>query len=473
MTHTGSFFFFRCIFVPCVYAIIDIETSGGNPARDKITEIAVILHDGNEVVRDYTTLINPECRIPYHISALTGITNEMVANAPRFYEIARDLVEITHDAVFVAHNVSFDYNFIRNEFKRLGYEYKRDQLCTVRLSRKLLPGHRSYSLGRLCEDLSIEVHGRHRAYGDALATATLFSLLLRKEQDEGVRYITGGNALPKDVHPSLDPQLLKKLPEAPGVYYFYNQQLELIYIGKSKNIHSRVMSHFSNQSTGKAIRMRADIADISYEITGSELIALLKESEEIKKFKPLYNRTQRRSLFRYGLYSERNAGGYIKFSLRKTSETDTLPLLSFTGKAEATTFLNRIIDQFTLCQKLAGMYPSPGPCFHHEIGACRGACVGKEPPSSYNLRAEKVLNTYCFGFQNLLIVDTGRSEAEKGVVKIENGRYIGYGFFSPEYARPDNQILHDCVRTYSDNREVQQIIRQYLRNNQVDKIIVF
>jgi DNA polymerase III subunit epsilon len=470
---TGSFFCIRCIFVPWVYAIIDIETSGGNPARDKITEIAVILHDGKEVVREFTTLVNPECRIPYHITALTGITNEMVANAPRFYEIARDLVEITRDAVFVAHNVSFDYNFVRNEFKQLGYEFKRDQLCTVRLSRKLLPGHRSYSLGRLCEDLNIEVRGRHRAYGDAMATATLFGLLLGKEREADARYITGAHTLPKDLHPALDLQLLRKLPEAPGVYYFYNKDLELIYIGKSKNIRNRVMSHFSNQTTGKAIRMRADIADISYEVTGSELIALLKESEEIKKFRPLYNRTQRRSLFRYGLFSNRNEAGYIVFSLGKTSETDAQPLVCFTGKAEATEFMNRIIDRFGLCQKLAGMYPSPGPCFHHEIGACKGACVGKELPSSYNLRAEKVLNTYRFGFDNLLIVDAGRSVEEKGVVKIENGRYIGYGFFSPEFADTDNRILHDCVMTYTDNREVQQIIRQYLRNNQVDKIIAF
>jgi DNA polymerase-3 subunit epsilon len=470
---TGFYFLIRFNFVASVFAIIDIETSGGNPAKDKITEIAVILHNGTEVVQEFTSLINPECRIPYHISALTGITNEMVAGAPKFFEVARDLVELTQDAVFVAHNVSFDYNFVRNEFRRLGYEFKRDQLCTVRLSRKLLPGHRSYSLGRLCDELNIEVKGRHRAYGDAVATARLFNLLLDAEKRTHTSFISGGTVLPRDLHPALDSSILKKLPEEPGVYYFYNQHLELIYIGKSKNIRSRVLSHFSNQSTGKAIQMRADVADISFETTGNEMIALLKESEEIKRFKPLYNRAQRRSIFRYGLYSDTNENGYITFFLRKTSDTDTLPLVCFTGKAEAHAFMNRIIDQFSLCQKLCGMYPSPGACFNHEIGACKGACIGREAPATYNLRAEKVLNAYCFGFRNLLIIDAGRSSGEKGVVKIENGRYIGFGYFSPEYAASDGQILHDCIQPCSDNREVQQIIRQYLRNNQVDKLIVF
>ena len=172
-----------------MYAIIDIETTGGNPKTDKITEIAVLVHDGQKIIREYSTLINPECRIPYHISALTGITNEMVANAPKFYEIARELVELTRDTFFVAHNVAFDYGFIRSEFQRLGYEYKRDQLCTVRLSRKIIPGHKSYSLGRLCDDLGIHINGRHRAMGDATATALLFDHLMEIESNNNTHFI--------------------------------------------------------------------------------------------------------------------------------------------------------------------------------------------------------------------------------------------------------------------------------------------
>jgi DNA polymerase-3 subunit epsilon len=290
-----------------MYAIIDIETTGGNPRTDKITEIAVLVHDGKKVVNEFSTLINPECKIPYYISQITGITNEMVSNAPRFYEVARQLVEITEHAVFVAHNVAFDYGFVRQEFKRLGYDFSREQLCTVRLSRKIIPGHRSYSLGNLCDVLNIQITGRHRAMGDAEATVKLFDILLQSESIAQTSFIVNPSSLPRDLHPNLDPSIFKKLPEEPGVYYFYNSKLELVYIGKSKNIRNRVLSHFSNNFSNKAIKMRAQVADISYEVTGNELIALLRESHEIKKFKPLYNRAQRRSLFRYGLFTRINA----------------------------------------------------------------------------------------------------------------------------------------------------------------------
>jgi DNA polymerase-3 subunit epsilon len=456
-----------------MYAIIDIETTGGNPKNDKITEIAVLIHNGQKIIREYSTLVNPECKIPYYISALTGITNDMVANSPKFYEIARELVEITQDTVFVAHNVAFDYGFIRSEFRRLGYEYKRDQMCTVQLSRKIIPGHRSYSLGKLCDDLSITINGRHRAMGDAIATALLFDHLQEIELINNTHYIGNSTRFLPDHHPSLDPCKVKNLPEEPGVYYLYNQDAELIYIGKSRNIRSRVLSHFSNQSTAKAMRMQAQIADIDCECTGSELIALLKESFEIKKHKPLFNRRQRRSLFRYELCSYTDNNGYLRYSLEKTTDQRSVPLLCFTTKAEARGFLMKIVEKYELCQKLCDLYPTEGNCFHYEIGACKGACIGKESPEKYNLRARKVIEGYDFGIRNLLIIDAGRDKEEKTVVKIENGKFIGFGYFTPSFAESNQYILHDCITSYPDNREVQQIIKQFLRNNKVDKIIAY
>jgi DNA polymerase-3 subunit epsilon len=470
---TGFFACTKCIFAASMYVIIDIETTGGNPKTDKITEIAVLIHNGQKVIREYSTLINPECKIPHYITALTGITNEMVADSPKFYEIARDLVELTQDSVFVAHNVSFDYNFVRSEFRRLGYDYKRDQLCTVRLSRKILPGHKSYSLGKLCEDLNIGINGRHRALGDALATACLFDQLLESESINNTRYIGDSSRFLLDKNPLLDPDKVKSLPEEPGVYYFYNQDAELVYIGKSKNIKSRVLSHFSNQSSGKAMRMQSLIADVDCECTGSELIALLKESFEIKKHKPLFNRRQRRSLFRYELCSFMDKNGYLRFSLEKTTDKENTCLACFTTKAEARGCLTRMVEQYGLCQKLCGLYPTEGNCFHYEIGACAGACIGKESPEKYNLRAKKVLDNFDFGIHNLLIIDGGRNMEEKSVIKIEHGKYIGFGYFSQAFAESDQDILHECITLYPDNREVQQIIKQYIRNNKVDKIIVY
>jgi DNA polymerase-3 subunit epsilon len=168
-----------------LYAIIDIETTGNSNKSGKITEIAIFIHDGFEIIDSFSSLINPECYIPDFITRLTGIDNDMVRSAPRFYEVARKVVEMTIDTVFVAHNVSFDYKFIQEEFNRLGYDYQRKTMCTVRMGRKYLPGHRSYSLGKLCDELGISINGRHRAAGDALATVKLFEIIMdRKTQKE-------------------------------------------------------------------------------------------------------------------------------------------------------------------------------------------------------------------------------------------------------------------------------------------------
>ena len=473
MHASGLFRFVMHYFCGGMYAVVDIETTGGNPNKDKITEIAVVMHDGNRVLSEFSTLVNPECRIPHHIISLTGITNEMVANAPRFFEIARGLIELTDNAIFVAHNVGFDYGFVRGEFRRLGYDYKRDQLCTVKLSRRLIPGHRSYSLGRLCDELNIPLNGRHRALGDAAATARLLGLLVEADALKQTGYIGSLSGIPKELHPDLDTNVFKKLPEEPGIYFFYNKDNDLIYIGKSKNIRNRILSHFNNNSTSKALRMRSQIASIGFETTGSELVALLSESAEIKKHKPLFNRAQRRSLFQYGLYTQSDENGYINFCIGKTDAKETQPMVCFTSKAEAIKYLNGVVEKYELCQKLCGRYPSAGNCFHYEIGACHGACIGKEKPSVYNARAQKLIVHHQFGYQNLLIIDSGRNTMERSVVKIENGKYIGFGYFSTDFADDDASCLHNCIQTYPDNREVQHIIKQYLRNNRVERIITY
>ncbi|MBM3437340.1 MAG: hypothetical protein FJY07_14135, partial [Bacteroidetes bacterium] len=265
-----------------MYSIIDIETTGLSPNYGKITEIAIYIHDGEKVVDEFTTLLNPEIDIPYRITQLTGINNKMVRDCPKFYEVAKRIVEMTQDTVFVAHNVNFDYNFIRKEFRELGYDYQRKKLCTSRLSRKLLPGRRSYSLGKLCQELGIENPHRHRAFGDAAAALKLFEILLTVEKNVEELSLHGLNS-------SLDRKLIARLPQEPGVYYFYNDSGHIIYIGKSINIRERVMSHITNNTSKRAIEMRNEIADIGFELTGNELIALLLESNEIKKHTPRYN----------------------------------------------------------------------------------------------------------------------------------------------------------------------------------------
>jgi DNA polymerase III subunit epsilon len=456
-----------------MYAIIDIETTGGSARIEKITEIAIYLHDGNQVTGEYSSLVNPERNIPYFITNLTGITNEMVEDAPHFYEIAKTIVELTEGRTFVAHNARFDYSFIRQEFKSLGFNFKRSILDTVALSRKLIPGHRSYSLGNICKDLDINITGRHRAAGDALATVKLFELLLERDRENsGRRPGLMKNTMKSKLHPALDTDKIERIPEEPGIYYFYNEKGDLIYIGKSRNLQQRVATHLSNNSTNRAMEMRDLIADIDWVVTGSELIALLKESYEIKVNKPVYNRAQRRTSFNWGIFSFIDASGYINYRYGNLDDDDS-PVSVFTSKDKAKGKLNSMVEAFNLCQKLTGLYETDGPCFHHQVGICRGACCGKESPEEYNERAAKGIEEFVFTRRNFFVIDTGRDEEERCAVKIVNGKYAGYGYFNINDMGFGLGALHECITPSADNRDIQVILKQYLRNNRVEKIIDF
>jgi len=444
-----------------MYAIVDIETTGGSPVSEKITEIAIFIHDGKKVIEEFVSLVNPEKKIPYYITQITGITNSMVSDAPKFYEIAKKIVELTTDNIFVAHNADFDYNFIKNEFKNLGYYFQSDKLCTVKLSRKIIPGYKSYSLGKLCKELGITIEGRHRAAGDALATVKLFELLLKTNNNQLDFSTLPGISL-KELHPNFNPQELKKLPDDVGVYYFYNEKNDLIYIGKSKNIKTRILSHFRNISTKKAFEMRNAIASIDYELTGSELIALLKESQEIKQNRPLYNRAQRRAMSQYGLYSYVDSKGYIRFEIKMHSTNTSSPICSFSGNKRGKEYLQNLVQKYRLCQKMCGLYKTSGACFNYEILECNGACIDKEDPAGYNIRAQKVIELHKFRHNSFYIIENGKDKDEYGVVKIENGKYCGYGYIDRNYYNGNMEFLSDCIKRYTDDRDIQQILRQYL-----------
>ncbi len=451
-----------------MYAIVDIETTGGSPQYEKITEIAILIHNGNKVIDEFVTLINPEKTIPYYITGLTGITNEMVADAPKFHEVARKILELTENNVFIAHNASFDYNFLRSEYRSLGYNFKREILCTVRLSRKLIPGKKSYSLGNICRELGIIITDRHRAAGDALATSKLFDILLnlnKKNGEAGIEKSDFGI-----LHPSLDLKKVTNLPEETGVYYLYNEEKNIIYVGKSKDIKSRIISHLSAAKTKTVLKMRKEIADISYELTGSELIALLLESDEIKKLKPLYNRSQRRTARNYGIYNYFNESGYLCFKIEETNSKDVLPINTYESLEYSRLTLINLIEEYALCQKLCGLYKSLGPCFHYELRQCNGACVGIETPEEYNHRATMAMNSIGNGNENLLIIDKGRNSDEKTVVRIENGKYLGYGFID-NTCITGIETLKECIVSRMDNREVYQIIKGFLKKNKVERII--
>ncbi len=454
-----------------MYAILDLETTGGNAIHDKITEIAIYLHDGYGIVKEYTSLINPECNIPPFISRLTGIDNEMVRDAPKFYEVAKEIIEFTEGATIVAHNAPFDYSFLAQEYKSLGYTFSRDYLCTVRLSRKIIPGYRSYSLGNLCNTLGIPLYNRHRAAGDALATVKLFELLLAKDPEKEIfSSFVKNDYLHLRFPPEFNRSILEKLPESPGVYYFYNADNTIIYVGKSNNIRKRVLMHFNNKQTRKAIEMRNSIRDITFEITGNELVALLLESEEIKVYQPVFNRSQKNSFYNYGVFQEMNQQGYWQLSSGRVRAKDK-PIIITRTHDEAKSILEKIALKFELCQKLTGLYEISHACFQYSINRCKGACIGKEDAGEYNRRVEAALRSLDYKHPNFMIIGPGRNDTEKTVVQIEEGKYIGFGFIEPEFAGQSIEALKDAVVSRQDNRDVHRIIRYHLSQKTKDVIV--
>lgn len=448
-----------------LFAVIDIETTGLSAGKEKITEIAILLHDGIQVVEEFSSLIHPERKIPYYITQLTGINDQMVAGAPKFYELARKIVEMTDNAIVVGHNVRFDYSFLRSEFQSLGYDFQRNTLDTLKLCRKLIPGLPGYSLAKICAALNIPHHQKHRALGDATATATLLSRLLALENG-------CGDNIPKVEAESFNHRLTASLPEAHGVYYLYDTDDKLIYVGKANNIKSRVLQHLNNNSTRKAGEMKQHIAHVDFELCGNELISLLLESDEIKKHKPLFNRKQKRASFTYGLFHFLNEDGYLCLKTGKIVSGSN-PETSYSSAIEAREHLFFLTEQFELCQRLNGIYPGHSTCFHVQIGRCKGACCGREKPETYNERAYAALIQFRFEHPSFYLFDVGRSPEEVAVVKVENGVFRGFGFAPIELLNNRLTEADDFIRFYPDNRDVRQIIRLYLRKNKALKIVPF
>ncbi len=459
------------------YAIIDIETTGGRAARDKITEIAIVIHDGARVIDTFESLVNPECPIPYGITELTGISNEMVASAPKFYEIARQVVEKTEGCIFVAHNVRFDYSFIQEEFRRLGFTYSRKQLCTVRLSRKVFPGLRSYSLGNLIQHFNIKVDDRHRAMADTLATVDLFERILAQEKaEEDVLDLVNMGVKESLLPQNFTIEMLHQLPEACGVYYFHDRLGEVVYVGKSKNIKKRVMQHFSKKDRKGAL-LQQFVHELTFEITGSELVALLHESYEIKRLRPKINRAQRMRHFPFVIHSFKNEAGYICFDVLKTTAKTRkkLEVISeYPRITNAKGTLENAMKQYELCAGFCNIYPGNGACFNFHLNLCLGACAGQESAEDYNARALDAIEHLRTVFKrDFFIIDNGRTEAEKAVVLVEDGQYQGFGYFDSENGGAGLEVLRDSIKLRPGNPETARIVMRFLDKNVGVKVIPF
>ena len=458
------------------FAIIDVETTGGRAARDKITEIAIVVHDGEKIVDTFSTLINPEVPIPGFIVELTGITNEMVADAPHFWQVAKTVVEMTEGAYFVAHNARFDYSFIREEFRRLGYTYTRKTLCTVQLSRKAFPGLPSYSLGNLIRHFDIRVEDRHRALADTLATTDLFSRILHTQGGQAqLKHLIKMGVRESLLPISIGIEKIRALPEECGVYYFHDRSGGVVYVGKSINIQKRIAEHFQDK-TQKALKLQQSAHDISFEITGSELVALLHESSEIKRLRPAINRAQRNQQFPYGVFAYTSDDGYLSFTATKTTarvlKEKTL-LAEYPHLESARNHLHAMAERYQLCEKRCGLENGSGPCFHFQLGSCLGACVEEEAADDYNARAQEAQEALSAVLEgSFVLLDRGRSDDERSAVVVENGRLYGWGFIAPEDQAHDLEGWKDLVKPAAENAEMNRLIKRHLHRNHL-KVLPF
>jgi DNA polymerase III subunit epsilon len=453
-----------------MYAVVDIETTGGYASANGITEICIHLFDGEKVVDTFQSLINPGQPIPRYIQAMTGITDEMVEDAPRFGDIAAEVYSFLKDSVFVAHNVNFDHSFIKAHLNAAGYDLQVKKLCTVRLSRKIIPGHASYSLGKLCDSLDIRITDRHRAGGDATATAILFGMLMQKDKDFIVKSL-GRNSKENVLPPNVPKEHFDLLPYTPGVYYFHNEKGKIIYVGKAKNIRYRVNSHFSNNS---ASRQRQNFLKHTYAISfkscGTELMAQILESTEIKKLWPVFNYSQKSAENMYGIFMYEDQNGYQRLAIERNKK-QLRPVYTFHYLTEGHAILRKLIKDFQLCPKLC-FIQTAGECEGIREDYCNGACKNRENATEYNERVVAAIASLSGIQASYMIIDQGLGSADKSCILVWDGKFYGMGYLPTDIAVSNAESLKDLITPYKENLFIRNLVAAYAEKHP-DKVKFF
>lgn len=438
------------------YAIVDIETTGGYAAGSSITEIAIRIHDGTGVTDRFDSLVQPEHAIPVYIQSLTGIHEEMLREAPSFGAIAAEVFRLLSGRVFVAHNVNFDYSFLKQHLAIAGYELDTQRLCTVRMSRKIRPGLRSYSLGRLCESLDIPVYERHRAGGDADATAILFSRLLQWDTAGHIAGMLRKNATEHNLPAHVPREQFEALPQSPGIYYFKDKGGKVIYVGKATNIRKRVATHFTGHNpSARRQHFLQEIYSISHERCGTELMALLLEATEIKRLWPRYNNSLKRFEPRFGLYTYEDLTGFRRLAIGKLSNTQ-LAVHTFTTNHEALNLLHKLVRHFQLCPELCRLGPCTGDCREGQEGMCR-----EQDPVMYNEQVGLALQQLRDQLPGFAIVDKGRHEEEYSCIWVEEGTFYGMGYISRHSDITDAEGVREQLQRYTGNHNMMQLVCSY------------
>ena len=450
-----------------MYAILDIETTGGKFNEEGITEIAIYRHNGLEITDQFISLVNPEREIQPFVQKLTGINNKMLCSAPRFFEVAKRIIEITEDCLVVAHNADFDYRILRTEFKRLGYNFEKNSICTVSLSQELLSNMESYKLGKLVRSLGIPISDRHRAQGDALATVKLFELLLEKDSSKEILK-SQVKALHGERVQSKYLKIIEELPVSSGVYYLHNAAGEIIYIGKSNNIQKRVRNHLTGR-TIKALKIQKKIHKVNFETTGSELIALLKEQHEIKKNQPRINKDGRYRLYPMGIRIDKETI-YHQLVLEQVRNERKYIFVFKKGRV-AKHILNQWITENKLCYNHCLIEKSDGPCFAYKNDQCKGACIKEENPQDYNLRVAQLAHKSDYPHDHFLLIGRGRKNGESSFIYIQDQVYKGYGFFELNYQIKTPEKIISRITSMDDNSDCRALIISFINREKYSKLI--
>jgi len=421
-----------------MYAILDIESTGGKYNEEGIMEIAIHRFDGEKVIDRFMSLVNPEREIQPFVIKLTGINNKMLRSAPKFHEVAKRIIEITQDAVLVAHNAQFDYRILRTEFRRLGYNFERKTLCTVDLSKKLLPDAESHSLGKLVRSLGIPVSDRHRANGDALATLKLFKLLLANDTEKTiVKQIIRAETLGELTERQLD--IVNSLPTKTGIYYMHNKDGEIIFLAKTKNIKKRVNQHFTNEGP-LARTLQKETKKVTFERTGSALAAVLKEEYELKKNAPKLNKKRKPHPFTHGVYIYENPEGQFHLKAEQANG-QARRLSSFNSLKASKNFIKKILGEYQL---------------HAQV-------VDEDTNRIINGLEKR----YSLQRRNLLLLDKGRELGEKSVFLIKNGVFQGFGYANLNHQINTISILESIITPFEKSFNATFIIESYLRQHNI------
>jgi DNA polymerase-3 subunit epsilon len=421
-----------------IYAVTDIETTGSHAAGNSIIEIAVVLFDGERVLQEFSTLVDPGVDVPPYITGLTGITTDMLAGAPTFSAIADQLEEVFEGAVFVAHNVGFDFSFIRAEFAAIGRNWNPPRLCSMRMARKAFPGQSSYGLNKICSWMGLRNEQAHRALSDARVSAEIMrrSLPLVSAADmKGMLAAKNGTVF---LPPNLSEQVYLRLPESTGIYYLYNEKGKPVYIGKATNIKKRIRQHFTTHpESSRYQHFLREVVDIGFTLTGNELLALLLEDHEIRTHWPQHNSAQKRKTNRVTVVSYEDYQGYRRLAAQPGGKVAG-GVKTFASLNKAREWLHEMAKTYALDERLLGL-----SMFDDR--------KQMPVPTEHNEQVQIALTDFLHRDPSYIVASRGRQAEEHAYVLVERGLLKGYAFLTDSITHPDELLFHLKPLQHSEN----------------------